>query len=114
MLHQGRWQVDIADVGQVIECEAARHYANDGVGRMIQFQRLPDHPGIAAKVALPEAVVKNNNGVAAVLRIGWLNVAAEKRAHTEERPSILREVGARDLFGLRAGNLHLRGVKAKY
>ncbi len=65
---------------------------------MIDFQHSPDDVGIAAEVALPEAVVENNHGMAAVLRIGWLDVAAEKRAHTKESPCILCEVGARDLF----------------
>ncbi len=79
---------------------------------MIDFQRLPDHVGIAAEVALPEAVVKDNNGVAAVLCIGWLEVAAEKRAHTKETPGVLCEVGARDLFRKRAaGDLHPVGLK---
>ena len=79
-----RRQVDVADAGGVVECEAARHDPDDGVGGVIDFQRSPDDVGIAGEVALPEAVVENNNGVAAVLGIGWLDVAAEKRAHTEE------------------------------
>jgi hypothetical protein len=82
-------QVDIGNVGKIIECEAARHHANDGVGDLIDFQSLPDHVGIATEVALPEAVIENNNGVAAVFCIGWLDVAAEKGAHTKESPCVL-------------------------
>jgi hypothetical protein len=50
--------------------------------------------GSAAEVALPEAVVQNNDGVAAVLYIVWLDVATEKRAHTKESPGILCEEAA--------------------
>src|SRR6185312_13380300 len=82
---------------------------------MIDFQHSPDNVRIAAEVALPEAVVKNNRGLAAVLRIGWLNVAADKRAHTKESPCILRDVGARNFFRKRAaGDLKPRGVEAKH
>ena len=81
---------------------------------MIDFQRLTDDMGIAAEVALPEAVVENNDGVAAVLCIGWLDVTAEKRAYAKESPGILREVDARDVFGQSAaGDLHVRVVEAK-
>ncbi len=81
---------------------------------MIDFQRSPDDVGIAAEVALPEAVVENNDGVAAVLCIGWLDVTAEKRAYAKESPGILREVDARDVFGQSAaGDLHVRVVEAK-
>ena len=103
-----RRQVNIADAEAVIECEAARHDPDDGVGGVIDFQRSPDDVGIAAEVALPEAVVENNDGVAAVLGIGWLDVAAEKRAHTKERSGILCEVGALDVFRqCSAGDLHV-------
>src|SRR5690349_11572895 len=113
-LHETARQVDIANPGGVIECEAARHDADDGVAGVIDFQRLPDDVWIAAKVALPEAVVENNNGVAAVLRIVWLDVAAEKRAYTKEAPGILCDVNARDVFRQFAtGDLHVRVVKAK-
>ena len=82
---------------------------------MIDFQRSPDDVGIAAEVALPEAVVENNDGVAAVLCIGWLDVAAEKRAHTKESPGILCEVDALDVFRqCAAGDLHVRVVEAKH
>ena len=84
------------------------------VGGVIDFQRSPDDVGIAAEVALPEAVVENNDGVAAVLCIGWLDVAAEKRAHTKESPGILCEVDAPDVFRQSAaGDLHVRVVEAK-
>jgi len=81
---------------------------------VIDFQWLPDDVGIAAEVALPEAVVENNDRVAAVLRIVWLDVATEKRAHTKESPGILCEVDARDVFGQpAAGDFHVRVVEAK-
>ena len=68
--HETDRQVDIADAGGVIECETARHDPDDGVGGVIDFQRSPNDVGIAAEVALPEAVVENHDGVAAVLCIG--------------------------------------------
>ncbi len=82
--HQAARQVDIAGAGGVIEREAPRHNPDDGVGRVIDFQWLPDDAEIAAEVALPEAVVENNDGVAAILGIGWLDIATEKRAHIKE------------------------------
>src|SRR5215472_12306779 len=113
-LHETARQVDITDAGGIIECEAARHDADDGVSGVNDFQRLPDDVGIAAEVALPEAVVENNDGVAAVLCIVWLDVAAEKRVYTKEAPGILCEVDSRDTFRqCAAGNLHLRVVEAK-
>jgi len=52
--------------------------------------------------------------VAAVLGIGWLDVAAEKRAHTKERSGILCEVGALDVFRqCSAGDLQSPVVEAK-
>ncbi|MDQ1450698.1 MAG: hypothetical protein QOK38_564 [Acidobacteriaceae bacterium] len=70
--------------------------------------------GIAAEVALPEAVVENNDEGAAVLRIGWLDVATEKRAHTKESPGILCEVDGRNVFRQCAdGDLRVRVVEAK-
>src|SRR5579871_1520769 len=112
--HQTAWQVNIADADGVIECEAARHDPDDGVRGVIHFQRSPDDVAIAAEVALPEAVVENNHGAAAVLCVGWLDVATEKRAHTKESPGILREVDARYVFGQStAGDLHVRFVEAK-
>src|SRR5215469_8026371 len=82
---------------------------------MIDFQRSPDNLGIAAEVALPEAVVENNHGVAAVLGIGWLDIAAEKRAHAKESPGILSEVDAPDVFRqCAAGDLNVRVVEAKH
>ena len=81
---------------------------------MIDFQRLPDDVGIAGEVALPKAVVENNDGAAAVLCIGWLDVATEKRAHTKESAGILCEVDAPDVFRQSAvGDLHVRVVEAK-
>ena len=62
--HETGRQINIADAGDVIECEAARHHPDDGVGGVIDFQRSPDDVGIAAEVALPEAVVENNHRVA--------------------------------------------------
>jgi hypothetical protein len=113
--HETNRQVNIADAGDVIECEAARHDPDDGVGGVIHLQRSPDDVGIAAEVALPEAVVENNDGVAAVLCIGWLDIATEKRAHTKERLGILCEVGAVDVFRQSAsGDLHVRAVEAKH
>ena len=81
---------------------------------MIDLQRSPDDVGIAAEVALPEAVVENNDGVAAVLCIGWLEVAAENRAHTKESSGILCEVDALDVFRqCSAGDLQPGVVEAK-
>src|SRR6266700_1556575 len=115
MLHQGGRKVDIRDVSHVIECEGARHHANDAVGSMIKLQRLPENVGIAAEVSLPEAVVENNHGEAAVLCIGWLDVAPEKRAHTKKSPGVLCEIGGRNVFGQRAtGDLHVCGVEAEH
>jgi hypothetical protein len=71
--------------------------------------------GIAAEVALPEAVVENNDGVAAVLCIGWLDIATEKWAYSKESPGILCEVDARDVFRqCTAGDLHGPVVEAKH
>src|SRR5919108_583575 len=62
-------------------------------------QRLaPIDVGIAAEAALPEAVVENDDGVAAVLCIVWLDHPAEKGAHAKERVGILCEINARDVF----------------
>src|SRR6185312_4509845 len=108
-------QVNIAYLNHVIKCEAARHHANDGVGSTIEFQRLPDNMGIAAEVALPELVIENNHGAAAVLCIGWLEVAAEKRADTKESPGILGEVVTLDIFRQCAASyLHVREAEAKH
>ena len=108
-------QVDIAHPSHVIESEAAWHDTNDGVGGVIDFQCSLDNVGIAAEVALPELVVENNHGAAAVLRIGWLEVAAEKRAHTKESSGILCEVVAPYIFRqCAAGDLHVRGVEAEH
>jgi hypothetical protein len=113
--HESARQVNIADAEAVIECEAARHDPNDGVGDVIDFERLPDDMGIATEVALPEAVVENNDGAAAILCIGWLEVAAEKRAHTKESPGILCEVDDLDVFRqCTASDLHTRFVEAKH
>src|SRR6185437_1984371 len=114
MLHETARQVDIAYLNHVIECETARHHANDGVRGMIDFQRSPEDVRIAAEVALPEAVVEDNNQVAAVLCIRWLDVAAEKRVHTKEASGILCDVGALNVFRQRAsGDLHVREVEAE-
>src|SRR5215469_14217811 len=113
--HSTGRQVDIAHLNHVIECEAAWHDTNDGVGGVIDFQSSLDNVGIAAEVALPESVVENNHGVAAVLCIGWLEVATEKRAHTKESPGIFGEIVAHDVFRQRAaGDLHLREGEAKH
>src|SRR5580704_3256678 len=79
--HQSARQVDITDAQGVVEGKAARHDSDDGVRGVINFQRLPDNLGIAGEVALPKAVVEDNDGPAAVLCIRWLDVATEKRAH---------------------------------
>jgi len=108
-------QIDIAYLNHVIECEAARHHANDGAGGVIDFQCSPDDVGIASEVALPELVVENNYGAAAVLCVGWLEGAAEKRAHTKERPGIFGEIVAHDVFRQRgSGDLHVREAEAKH
>src|ERR1700684_1047770 len=91
-------QINIADAGGVTECEAARHDPDDGVGGVIDIQRSPDDVGIAAEVTPPEAVLKNNAEMPAVLGIGGLDVATEKRAHAKESPGILGEVDAPDVF----------------
>ena len=112
--HQSARQVDIADAQGVVECETARHDSDDAVRGVIDFQRLPDNVGIAAEVALPEAIVENNDGLAAVLCIGWLEVAAEKWPYSKESPGILCEVDAPDVFRQSAvGDLHVRAVEAK-
>ena len=59
--HETKRQVNIADAGDVIECEASRHDPDDGVRGMIHFQRLPDDVTITVEVALPKAVVENNH-----------------------------------------------------
>jgi hypothetical protein len=81
---------------------------------VINFQVSPDDVGIAAEMALPEAVIKNSNRVAAALSIGGLDVAAEKRPHAKESPGIFREVDARDVFRQSSvSNLHVPCVIAK-
>jgi hypothetical protein len=82
---------------------------------MIDFQRSPEDVEIAAEMVLPEAVVKNNNGLATVVCVGRLDVAPKKRPHTKESPGVLGEIGAGDLFRRRAaGDLQPRGVETKH
>ena len=88
-------QINIADAGDVIECEAARHHPDDRVRGVIHLQGSPDDAGIAAEAALPEAVVENNHRLACIER---LDHPAEKGAHAKERLGIVCEVHARDVF----------------
>ena len=112
--HQSARQVDITDAHTVVERKAARHDSDDGVRGMINLQRLPNNLGIAAEVALPKAIIENSDGLAAVLCIGWLEVAAEKWPYSEESPGIPCEVDAPDVFRQSAvGDLHVRVVEAK-
>lgn len=110
--HETGRQINIADAGDVIECEAARHHPDDGVGGVIDFQRSPDNVGIAAEITLPEAVVENNHRVACIER---LDHPAEKGVHTKEGLGILCEVHARDVFRQPvAGDLQIPVAKAKH
>ena len=112
---QAARKVDIAYAGGVVEGEAAGHDADDGVWGVVEFQRSADDVRIAAEVALPEAVVQNDDGAGrrSDRRMARCCVRA-KRAHTKECPGILGEVGADESSGSRAaGDLHIRAAEAK-
>src|ERR1700677_2365763 len=82
--HETSRHVNIGDAGDVIECKAAWQASDDSERGGINLKRSPDDVWIAAEVTLPKAVVENCNRMAAVLCIGWVDVAPEKRAYHKE------------------------------
>src|SRR5690349_11126117 len=98
-MQQAAWQVDIADTGSVVEGEATRHDADDGVRDMVELKGATDDMGIAIEMALPEFVVQHDHGLAATLRVRRLDAAAEQGVHTKEGVGVLGEIGADEVLG---------------
>ena len=67
-----------------------RHHADDRVGRVIQFDRLPQNIITSAKISLPEIVTDQHDARTAGLIFCFGKITSERRLQAEN----VQEVGA--------------------
>ena len=78
--------------------------ARNGEGEIVDQNRLPNHPGVAAETPLPVSVRKHHRQRGARAVIIHAEEASPGRRHAEPAEVISRHVSSRDRFGLSPGN----------